>query len=134
VTLYVDSSAFLKLYLAESDSGQCARLMREDPAWTSARHTWVEVRRILARELSGRSLIDSRHQFMVDWARAAPIEIDQQTCDLAAEIAESMGTRTLDALHLGAAERIRGASLAFLTFDVRQARAARALGWAVLGA
>jgi predicted nucleic acid-binding protein len=134
VTLYVDSSAFLKLYLAESDSAECARLMREDPAWMSARHTWVEVRRILARELGGRSLTDARHQFTADWARTAPIEIDQRTCEFAAEIAESMGTRTLDALHLGAAERVRAAGLAFLTYDLRQARAARALDWSVLGA
>ena len=41
--------------------------------------------------------------------------------------------RTLDALHLGAARRL-GTALAFLTFDARQALAARSLGFHVIGA
>ncbi len=40
--------------------------------------------------------------------------------------------RTLDALHLGAARRL-GTALTFLTFDVRQAQAARELGLTVAG-
>jgi predicted nucleic acid-binding protein len=43
------------------------------------------------------------------------------------------GARTLDALHLAAAERAGGRSLPVLTFDVRLAEAARRLGFAVLG-
>jgi predicted nucleic acid-binding protein len=41
------------------------------------------------------------------------------------------GARTLDALHLAAAQRIGGA-VPFVTFDVRQAQAARTLGLVVL--
>ena len=52
--------------------------------------------------------------------------------ELAATIAEQTGVRTLDALHLGAARRL-GATIGFLTFDVRQAVAARVLGFSVLG-
>jgi len=40
--------------------------------------------------------------------------------------------RTLDALHLGRAYRL-GTALTFLTFDVRQAQAARQLGFQVAG-
>jgi predicted nucleic acid-binding protein len=53
---------------------------------------------------------------------------------MAAAIAESTGARTLDALHLAAARRAGGPVVAFLTFDVRQAQAARALGFTVVGA
>ena len=42
------------------------------------------------------------------------------------------GARTLDALHLAAARRLGGAAVPFVTFDVRQAQAARTLGLAVL--
>jgi hypothetical protein len=38
-----------------------------------------------------------------------------------------------DALHLAAAVRVGGVGTPFLTFDARQAQAARALGLAVLG-
>jgi predicted nucleic acid-binding protein len=44
------------------------------------------------------------------------------------------GVRTLDALHLAAAQRVGGAAVPFLTFDVRQAQAARGLGLTVVGA
>lgn len=67
-----------------------------------------------------------------DLAAFAIIELDADTCELAATIAEQTGVRTLDALHLGAARRL-GTALTFLTFDVRQAQAARSLGFAVAG-
>ena len=54
------------------------------------------------------------------------------TCDIAADIAEMTGARTLDALHLAAARRLGGAAVPFVTFDVRQAQVARTLGLAVL--
>jgi uncharacterized protein len=42
--------------------------------------------------------------------------------------------KTLDALHLAAAQRVGGPELTFVTFDERQAEAARSLGWTVVGA
>lgn len=41
--------------------------------------------------------------------------------------------RTLDALHLAVAQRVGGSALAFLTYDLRRAQAARSLGFTVLG-
>ncbi|HSH60843.1 MAG TPA: PIN domain-containing protein [Acidimicrobiales bacterium] len=58
----------------------------------------------------------------------AVVELDAATCELAATIAEHTGVRTLDALHLGAAQRAGGQALTILTFDVRQAQAALLLG------
>jgi hypothetical protein len=43
------------------------------------------------------------------------------------------GARSLDALHLGTAKVVGGGALPFVTFDLRQAQAARALGWFALG-
>jgi predicted nucleic acid-binding protein len=62
------------------------------------------------------------------------VELDEVTCETAAGIAEMTGVRTLDALHLAAAQRAGGPGFPFLTFDVRQAQAARTLGLAVVGA
>lgn len=45
-----------------------------------------------------------------------------------------IGARTLDALHLGAAQRLGASAITFLTFDVRQAQAARSIGITVVGA
>ena len=131
--LYVDSSAILKLYVVESDSVACERLLDAHTGWVTARHTEIEVRRNLARLLSGRSLWQGQAEFAADWARMYVVELDRTTCAIAAELAEATGARTLDALHLGAAHRAGGGSLPLLTYDQRQAQAARALGWSVLG-
>lgn len=40
----------------------------------------------------------------------------------------------MDALHLAAAERAGGRSMAIVTYDVRLGQAARSLGFAVIGA
>ena len=42
--------------------------------------------------------------------------------------------RTLDAIHLAAAQRVSEPGVSFLTFDLRQAQAARALGLTVVTA
>ena len=51
----------------------------------------------------------------------------------AGDVVEITGARTLDALHLGAARVVGGGALPIVTFDLRQAQAARSLGWVVLG-
>ncbi len=134
MTLYVDSSALLKRYLDEPDSDRAVELLDSDDDLVTARHTTVEVRRNLARLLSGRALVESRSAFLDDLEAFAIVELDAATIELAATIAEQTGTRTLDALHLGAAQRAGGPPITVLTFDVRQAQAARGLGYTVVGA
>jgi uncharacterized protein len=132
MTLYADSSALLKRYVDEPDSDRAVELLDSDAELVTGRHTVVEVRRNLARLLAGSALSESRSAFATDLEAFAIVELDAATCEQAATIAEQTGARTLDALHLGAARRL-GAGVTFLTFDVRQAQAARALGLAVAG-
>ncbi len=134
MSLYVDSSAFLKRYIEEPESAVCEELLLADPDWVSGRHSLIEVRRNLPRLLEGRSLATARSAFEVDWRRTSVVELDAETCERATQLAETLGVRTLDALHLGAAERVGGSALVFLTYDRRQAQAARSLGWPVVGA
>lgn len=134
MALYVDTSALLKRYVEEPDSEVCERYLLADPVWLTARHTSVEVRRNLARLLEGEPLMAAREQFATDWRRLHVIELDELTCEIAADVAEATGARSLDALHLGAMSRVGKGSLTLLTFDLRQAQAARALGVQVVGA
>jgi uncharacterized protein len=133
VSLYLDSSALLKRYVDEPDSADCERILAADAIWITGRHTWVEVVRNLARLVSGREQARLLRAFRDDWNRINVVELDQTTIDGAAEIAKAYGVRTLDALHLAAAQRVGGTSVPFVTFDVRQAQAARAMGMTVLG-
>jgi predicted nucleic acid-binding protein len=132
VTTYADSSALLKRYVNEPDSDRADELLAAADVLVTGRHTVVEVRRNLARLLSGTALSASRAAFATDLAAFAIVELDAATCELAATIAEQTGARTLDALHLGAAQRL-GTALTFISFDVRQAQIARSLGFRVAG-
>jgi predicted nucleic acid-binding protein len=134
LALYVDASALLKRYVEEPDSELCQRHLLSDPIWVTGRHTSVEVRRNLSRLLEGEALTIAREEFAADWRRLHVVEIDEVTCEIAAGVAEATGARSLDALHLGAMSRAGKGSLTLLTFDVRQAQAARALGFAAVGA
>lgn len=133
MSLYVDSSALLKRYVDEPDSEGCERFLGSDPVLLTARHTVVEVRRNLARIVDEKDLAAQREALMRDLGSFSLVELDAVTCEAAAGIAETLGVRTLDALHLAAAQRVGGSGISFLTYDVRQAQAARSLGFVVLG-
>jgi hypothetical protein len=92
------------------------------------------VRRNLARLLDPANLEMARAEFDQDWQRMHIVELDETTCRMAADVAEITLARSLDALHLGALKRVGVADVSLLTFDLRQARAARDLGIRVLGA
>jgi uncharacterized protein len=135
VTAYVESSALLKLYADEPETAAAFALIHEHEAWTTGRHTLVEVRRNLVRMLAAADLAAARAAFDVDWRRMLVVELDRVVCNAAARLAETTGVRSLDALHLGAAE-VAGAAggLPLITFDHRLADVGRSLGWTVLGA
>jgi predicted nucleic acid-binding protein len=133
VTLYVDSSALMKRYVDEHDSAAAEYLLGSDPVLVTSRLTEVEVRRNLARLLDGGDLMGARRQLAADLDAFALIGLDAATTNEAARIAEQTGCRSLDAVHLGSARRA-GPSTTLLTFDLRQAQAARTLGLHVVGA
>jgi uncharacterized protein len=133
---YVDTSALLKRYVAEPDSGTAAHLLDQDDDWVTGAHTEVEVRRNLARLLGDEpaALRRAREAFLRDWETIHVVALDAATCARAADLAESTGARSLDALHLAAAARAGAPALRLLAFDHRLARTARSLGWTVVGA
>ena len=134
MTVYVDASALLKLYVEEPDSRRARELLRDARGWMTGRHTLVEVRRNLSRLLEGEALSRNRRLFGEHWSDMAVVELGELVCGRAAELAEVTGARALDALHLGAAENAGAGKLPIVTFDRRLAEAARSLGWTVLGA
>jgi predicted nucleic acid-binding protein len=133
VTIFVDSSALLKRYIDEEDRDRFVELLDADTSWVLARHARVEIRRALVTRLEPEPLSVARERFESDWSRSTIAELDDSTCELAGDLAEATGARTLDALHFAAAHRAGGGALPFLTADVRQAMIARSLGWTVLG-
>jgi predicted nucleic acid-binding protein len=133
VSVYVDASAVLKIYVEEPESAAARRVLDDAPSWTSARHTLVEVRRNLVRLLEGAELADRQDLFAAHWSEITVVELNGAVCERAAEFAELTGVRTMDALHLGAAAEAGAAEgLSLVTIDGGMRAAARSLGWHVL--
>ena len=133
MTAYVDSSALLKRYVDEVDSPVADRLLASDDVLVTSWITLVEARRNLTRLLSGRNLTVARRQLHEDFDAFAVLACDEVVAEAAASIAESLGVRSLDAIHLATAQRLLVPGLTFITFDLRQGQAARSLGMSVLG-
>jgi len=133
VTAYVDSSALLKRYVREPDSDEAALLLAADPVLVTSWVTVTEVRRNVARLVRPEHLAELRRQITSDLDRFALVVADQVVCESAANIAEQLGVGSLDAIHLASARRLQVVGLSFITFDLRQAQAARSLGFNVLG-
>lgn len=133
MTVYVDASALLKLYVEEEETAAARQLLVDPRTWTTARHTLVEIRRNLARLLTGDALETYRLWLEHDWDQLAVVELSEAVCTRAAELAETTGVRTQDAIHLGAAS-VSGADdgLPIATYDRRLRGAAVSLGWRVL--
>ena len=132
---YIDSSALVKRYVREAGSDVALRLLAADAEWVTAEHTLVEVRRTVAVRFADDSSGASRARdlFAADWSAMHVVALNDKTCSQAAELAETTGARTLDALHLAAALRAGAPALRVVTFDARLAQAARGMGWSVVG-
>ena len=134
MTIYLDSSALLKRYVDEDDSDRFNVFLASDERWLSSRVTWLEGWRNLGRRMSGSVVRSARAAFRADWEHMLVVEIDATLVEQAGQIADLTGARSLDALHLAALQRAGPQDVALVTADLRQAQAARALGWTVLGA
>lgn len=134
MTLYADSSALVKTVLNEPDSELAREYLASDELRFTCWISVVEVRRTIAKALNGLPLVRARARVEDDFAYMSMVMPDEQIWRQASDIAEVMGIRSLDAVHLAAAQRLQVSGLTFLTFDLRQAQAARNLGFVVVGA
>jgi predicted nucleic acid-binding protein len=127
----IDSSVLLSRYLSGPRSREAETLTSQPSVIVACRITYVEVMRGVSFIASAVEQAMSTMMFQDAWRRFTVVEIDEQLAQLAASIATVSGVRTLDAFHVAVATRT-GAD-AFITFDQRQAQAARAFDLNVLG-
>jgi len=132
MTMYVDSSVMLSNYLGEDRADRAAEILASDPVLATSWLTVVEVRRTLSRVHGGATPPTVVSRVADDFDALALIGADASLWVDAATIAEVTGARSLDAVHLAAARSIGVSALAFATFDLCQAQAARSLGMSVI--
>lgn len=132
--LFLDTSALVKRYVDEEGTEFVLRRMDEDPEWVACSVARTEAEISMCRlGLDAGDSAAARRRLGEDWERCHVVPVDPACLERAAELGCRYQVRTLDALHLAAADRLP-VPLVVLTFDRRQADAAREMGLVVEGA
>lgn len=134
VIAYLDTSALLKLYLAESGSSGIRGVVRGAVAACTHVVTYAEAGAALAQALrTGRITDPEYHRQMqrldLDWDVLQIISVDEPLVRRAAVLAHEHELRGYDSVQLAAAERLSVlvGDLVFVCFDRRLNQAATAL-------
>ena len=123
--VYLDASALVKLVVAEPESGALRRYLQGEPLRVSCALVRVEVPRAV-RGQGGAALRRARRLLQ----RLDLIQLDDDLLEAAALIDPTV-LRSLDAIHLAAAQTLSDKLTALVTYDERMGAAATRLGLAV---
>jgi len=136
MTLYLDSSSLVKLYVDEPESPAVARLAAEATVVTTSVVAYAEVCAALARLKRERrltSLVVGRliKQVDLDWGTFLTVEVTDALSRAAGLLADRLALRGFDAIHLASFELVAGRSadedVRFSSADSRLTRAAKRL-------
>jgi predicted nucleic acid-binding protein len=122
---YLDASALVKLAVTELETAALRKYLRRHPQRFTNRVALVEVTRAvrrlpMSREAPVRAAFDG----------VTVIDLDPSIA-LRAALVEPLALRSLDAIHLASALELGDELDAFVTYDARQATAAREVGLSV---
>ncbi len=123
--VYLDSSALVKLVVAEPESGALRRALRRDAWRVSCALARVEVMRAVRPQ--GAAAVTRARRLL---RRLDLVQIDDELLDAAAALDPGV-LRSLDAIHLAAAQTLGDELSAVITYDERMTAAARLLDFAV---
>lgn len=136
MTLYLDTSSLLKLYVEEGGSDQIASLTGRASTVATSAVAYAEARAAVARRrrervLTPRSAAQVIESLDADWASFARIEVTDALARRAGLLADQFGLRGFDAIHLASFELVleRADDQAlFSSADAALSRAAGRLG------
>jgi predicted nucleic acid-binding protein len=131
VTLFVDTSALVRRYVQGAGRDLVLDAMAADPVWCASALCRSETLLALHRL----AVTPSQHERMWghlrdDWDAFVVVPVDDRCLAHAVELGASYGLRTVDSVHLAAADRLPRPAT-YLTFDHRQIPAAAGLGFDV---
>jgi len=133
VILYLDTSALVKLYVAEGGTDTVAAAADRATALVTVRVTYAEARAAFAGHARAKGLTPGELRRVVrqldeEWGQYSIVEVTDALVRRAGALAERHRLRGYDAVQLSAALGLRipgGADIAFASFDVRLNHAAR---------
>lgn len=105
MTLYLDTSSLVKLYVAEPDSGAVRRLVDQATVVATSGIAYPETRAALARRRRERALSPAAYRtatgaFEDDWSRYLAVDVSAAICRNAGSLAERYRLRGYDSVHL----------------------------------
>ena len=137
MTLYLDTSSIVKLYVNEAGSAVVEDLVAAADIVATSVVAYAEMRAALARLrrdrlLSPASFGIAKRRFERDWPSYLAIDVTDATSRTAGQLAEQYGLRGFDSLHLASFVEIlersdEGDDVQFSSFDARLNAAARRL-------
>jgi len=139
--LYLDTSAYVRLYVHEPGHDQVWNAVQEAARVASHLIAYAEMRAALARmgrmgRLAPAAVTSIRSTFEQDWRDTLRITPTDAMVLRAGDLADHFGLRGHDSVHLAAAESLRsgrGADfVSFASFDRLLNRAAQEIGFPVL--
>lgn len=122
---YLDSSAFVKLFVAEAESQRLTAWLSDWPERASCALLRTEAVRAL-RPHGSEQLVRARAAF----ATMRLVQLDSDLLDAAGDL--QVASRSLDAIHLAAALALGPDLGALVTYDQRMSAVARELGVTVV--
>lgn len=134
MTLYLDTSSLVKLYVEEVGSQDVRDLVAEGAVVTTSVVAYPEVRAALARlrrsgDLSPAKFAVAKRDFEAQWPAFLTLEVSAALGREAGELAERYALRGFDALHLASfaeiARRAGSTDTRFSSFEDRLNKAAR---------
>jgi uncharacterized protein len=137
VTVYLDTSNLVKLYVNEPDSDAVADLVNQADIVVASVLAYAEARATFARQRRERRLTPAEcsavvRQFDDDWHRFVVIAFGDELAQAAGRLADRHGVRGCDAVHLASFEDLLSQcdddDVRFSCADERLVRAARSLG------
>ena len=131
MTLFVDTSALVRRYVQGPGRDLVAAAMADDDMWCASALCRSETLLALHRL----AVTPGQHERMWgrlrdDWDAFVVVPVDERCLAHAVELGATYGLRTVDAVHLAAADRLPRPAT-YLTFDHRQIPAAAGLGFDV---
>lgn len=131
MTLVLDTSALLARYLGGPTRAVVHDAMAADDDWCASALALSEALVLVERltELESER-VGLRRAVLDDWDRFHVVPVDQRCLDRACDLGREHPLRTVDGIHLAAADRLPR-PVTYCTFDPRQIPIALALGFSV---
>ena len=133
MTLYLDTSALVKLYITEEYRDLVVTAVRESSRIAVSVVAYPEARSAFARQMREGTLTGNSHEAVVNdldrmWTGFHRVRVTYAIAETAGALTESLALRGFDAIHVASALRVYsrfGDDFRFLVFDDRLIHAAR---------